>query len=49
MGGLLSERKQRNVCRVAAAHAVPSWLLLPVADIFLPAVSVPDWTFPLKE
>jgi len=47
MGGLLSELKNRNVLRVAAAYAVLSWLLLQVADIILPAFSVPDWTFRL--
>ena len=47
MGGLLSELKHRNVLRVAAAYAVLSWLLLQVADIILPAFSVPDWTFRL--
>ncbi len=44
MGSLLSELKHRNVFRVAAAYAVLSWLLLQVADIILPAFSVPDWT-----
>ncbi len=44
MGGLLSELKHRNVFRVAVAYAVLSWLLLQVADIILPAFSVPDWT-----
>ncbi len=44
MGSLLSELKHRNVFRVAAAYAVLFWLLLQVADIILPAFSVPDWT-----
>ncbi len=44
MGSLLSELKHRNVFRVAVAYAVLSWLLLQVADIILPAFSVPDWT-----
>jgi len=37
------ELKRRNVFRVAAAYTVAGWLLVQVADIFVPALHLPEW------
>jgi len=40
----LSELKRRNVFKVAAAYAIVGWLLVQIADVFFPALRLPDWT-----
>ena len=40
---LLDELNRRNVFRVAALYAVASWVLLQVAGLLFPMLSVPDW------
>ena len=43
MSGLFGELKRRNVFRVAAIYAISAWLLLQVADIVFPVLSIPEW------
>ncbi len=40
----LAELRKRKVFRVAAAYAVVAWLLVQVAAVVLPALSLPPWT-----
>jgi TolB-like protein/Tfp pilus assembly protein PilF len=40
---LLRELNRRNVFRVATLYAVASWVLLQVAGLLFPMLSVPDW------
>ena len=47
MSGLYSELKRRNVFRVAFAYALVGWVLLQIADVFFPALSLPEWTIRL--
>lgn len=44
MRGLLRELNRRNVFKVAAVYAVVGWLVLQVADVFFPALKLPEWT-----
>jgi TolB-like protein/cytochrome c-type biogenesis protein CcmH/NrfG len=44
---LFAELKRRNVFRVAAAYLVFGWLVLQVADIMFPALSLPGWSITL--
>jgi len=39
-----SELRRRNVFKVAAAYAIVGWLLVQIADVFFPALRLPDWT-----
>lgn len=41
------ELKKRKVFRVAGAYVIVAWLLVQVADIFFPALNLPDWTVTL--
>ncbi len=47
MASLYSELKRRNVIRVVLAYLVVGWIVLQVADIVAPAMSLPDWSIPL--
>lgn len=47
MASLYSELKRRNVIRVVLAYLVVGWIVLQVADIVAPALSLPDWSIPL--
>ncbi len=42
--GLIRELNRRNVFRAAAAYVLIGWVLLQVADVLFPALSLPDWT-----
>ena len=44
MASVWGELKRRNVVRVAVAYAIVGWLLVQVADLFLPALQLPEWT-----
>jgi len=37
------ELKRRNVVRVAIAYAIVSWLILQIADVLMPLLSLPEW------
>jgi len=41
--GLFSELKRRNVFRVAIAYLISAWLLIQLADILVPMLTLPDW------
>lgn len=41
----LSELKRRRVYRVATAYAVTSFAVLEAADLVLPAIPLPSWTY----
>jgi TolB-like protein/Tfp pilus assembly protein PilF len=43
--GLLSELKRRRVVRTAAVYAAAGFLVVQVADLLLPALLLPEWTF----
>ncbi|MGB5450101.1 MAG: hypothetical protein WBM80_14335 [Woeseiaceae bacterium] len=40
---LFNELKRRNVFRVAIAYLVASWLLLQLADVLVPLLTLPEW------
>lgn len=42
-----AELKRRNVVKVAAAYAIVAWLLVQIADVFFPALQLPEWTVTL--
>jgi len=44
---LFVELKRRNVVKVVAAYAIVSWLLVQIADVFFPALQLPEWTVTL--
>ncbi|HSR40763.1 MAG TPA: hypothetical protein VLL48_01290, partial [Longimicrobiales bacterium] len=44
---LLAELKRRHVIRVGFAYLVVSFAVLQGADLVLPALQLPDWTFRL--
>lgn len=44
MASVWGELKRRNVVKVAAAYAIVGWLLVQIADIFFPALRLPEWT-----
>ena len=44
MASVWGELKRRNVVRVAVAYTIVGWLLVQVADLFLPALQLPEWT-----
>ena len=41
--GLFNELKRRNVFRVAIAYLIASWLLIQLADILIPMLTLPEW------
>ncbi|MDX1555372.1 MAG: hypothetical protein R3212_05045 [Xanthomonadales bacterium] len=41
------ELRKRRVFRVAGAYIIVAWLLVQVADIFFPALNLPDWSITL--
>ncbi len=43
MASVWGELKRRNVVRVAAAYALVSWLILQLADVLMPLLTLPDW------
>ncbi len=43
LGDILFELKRRNVFRVSVLYVIIAWLLLQIADIVIPALSIPDW------
>ena len=40
---LLGELKRRNVFRVAIAYLISAWLLIQLADIMIPMLTLPEW------
>jgi len=40
---LFNELKRRNVFRVAVAYVIAAWLLIQLADILVPMLTLPDW------
>ena len=40
---LFDELKRRNVFRVAIAYLVASWLIIQLADILVPMLTLPEW------
>ncbi len=40
---LFNELKRRNVFRVAIAYLITAWLLLQLADILIPMLTLPEW------
>jgi len=42
--GLIGELSRRNVFRVAVVYLIAGWIILQVADIVFPALSLPEWT-----
>lgn len=47
MKAFLSELKKRKVFRVVVVYLVASWLIMQVADVMFPALSLPEWTITL--
>src|SRR5207244_8700214 len=43
MNDFFTELRRRNVCKVAVAYAVISWLLIQAASILLPTFEAPPW------
>ncbi len=43
MSDFWQELKRRHVVRVAVAYAVASWLILQLADVLIPLLSLPVW------
>ena len=44
MASVWGELKRRNVVRVTVAYTIVGWLLVQVADTFVPALQLPEWT-----
>jgi TolB-like protein len=40
---LFAELKRRNVFRVAIAYLITAWLLIQLADILIPMLTLPEW------
>lgn len=40
---LIGELKRRNVFKVAVAYLVASWLIIQLADILVPMLTLPEW------
>jgi TolB-like protein len=40
---LFNELKRRNVFRVAIAYLITAWLLIQLADILIPMLTLPEW------
>lgn len=45
--GLFEELKRRRVFRATAVYLIVAWAILQVADIVVPALSLPDWVLTL--
>ncbi len=45
MNSLLTELRERNVLRMAAAYALVSWILIEAGSVLLPTFGAPDWVF----
>jgi predicted esterase len=43
LAGLIDELKRRKVFRVLVAYLVAAWLLLQVAEVLTPILSLPEW------
>ena len=43
----IEELKRRNVFRVAVLYFIVAWLIMQIADVMFPALSLPDWTITL--
>ena len=43
MSPFWSEIRRRNVIKVAAAYLIVAWVLIQIADIVAPQLSLPDW------
>jgi TolB-like protein/tetratricopeptide (TPR) repeat protein len=43
MASVWDELRRRNVVRVAIAYAIVSWLILQLADVLIPLLSLPEW------
>jgi len=43
MVSVWDELRRRNVVRVAIAYAVVSWLILQLADVLIPLLTLPEW------
>ena len=41
--GLVSERRRRNVFRVAIAYVLIAWIILEAGDVLAPALHLPEW------
>ena len=41
---LFGELRRRNVVKVAVAYAIVGWLMVQIADVFLLALRLPEWT-----
>ncbi len=39
-----AELKRRNVFKVGVAYLVLAWVVIQIADVIVPALSLPDWT-----
>ncbi len=44
MAMLFRELKRRNVFKVATVYVIAAWLLLQVADVLFPALTLPEWS-----
>ena len=44
----IAELKRRNVFRMGVLYVVTAWLILQIADIFIPALGIPDWGMRLR-
>jgi len=44
MASVWGELKRRNVVKVAVAYGIVGWLLVQIADVFFPALQLPEWT-----
>lgn len=43
MASVWGELKRRNVVRVAVAYVIVAWLILQLADVLAPMLSLPEW------
>lgn len=43
----IQELRKRHVFRVGAAYAIVAWLLVQAADVFVPALHLPEWVITL--
>jgi TolB-like protein len=42
--GFFAELNRRNVFRVGMAYVLVGWILLQIADVLFPALTLPEWT-----
>ncbi len=43
MASVWDELRRRNVVRVAIAYSIVSWLILQLADVLIPLLTLPEW------